>query len=103
MADYAVKTMKDLGLIGNGPNKTLGNMQTERVKRMVDILTPIFAAQRKPVKDGPQGRGAVHQRVHRPRHRADVAVSPQSGAPSPAPRRRRARTGRTGWSGPGTC
>ena len=50
MADYAVKTMKDLGLIGNGPNKTLGDMQTERVKRMVDILTPIFAAQRKPVK-----------------------------------------------------
>jgi hypothetical protein len=52
MADYAVKTLKDLGLIGNGPDKTLGNMQTERVKRMVDILTPIFAAQRKPVKSG---------------------------------------------------
>ena len=52
MADYAVKTLKDLGLIGNGPNKTLGDMQTERVKRMVDILTPIFAAQRKPVKAG---------------------------------------------------
>ena len=52
MADYAVKTMRDLGLISNGPNKTLGDMQTERVKRMVEILTPIFAAQRKPVKDG---------------------------------------------------
>ena len=52
MADYAVKTMRDRGLISNGPNKTLGDMQTERVKRMVDILTPIFAAQRKPVKDG---------------------------------------------------
>lgn len=52
MAEYAVKTMKDLGLVGNGPNKTIGDMQTERVKRMVDILTPIFAAQRKPVKDG---------------------------------------------------
>lgn len=52
MAKYAVKTMSDLGLISNGPNKTLGDMQTERVKRMVDILTPILAAQRKPVKDG---------------------------------------------------
>jgi hypothetical protein len=52
MADYAVKTLKDLGLIGNGPNKTLGDMQPERVKRMVDILTPIFAAQHKPVKSG---------------------------------------------------
>jgi len=54
MADYAVKTMRDLGLVGNGPDQTLGNMQDERVKRMVDILTPIFAAQRKPVKEGLQ-------------------------------------------------
>ena len=52
MADYAVKTLKNLGLVGNGPDKTLGNMQTERVKRMIDILTPIFAQQRKPVQDG---------------------------------------------------
>ena len=54
MADYAVKTLKSLGLVGNGPDKTLGNMQEDRVKRMLDILTPIFAAQRKPVKDGLQ-------------------------------------------------
>jgi hypothetical protein len=54
MADYAVATMKRLGLVGNGPDKTLGNMQQDRVKRMLDILTPIFAAQRKPVKDGLQ-------------------------------------------------
>lgn len=52
MADFAVKTMKDRGLVGNGPDKTLGNMQDNRVKRMVDILTPIYAAQRKPVRDG---------------------------------------------------
>ena len=52
MADYAVKTLKNLGLVGNGPDKTLGNMQNERIQRMIDILTPIFAAQHKPVKDG---------------------------------------------------
>jgi len=52
MADYAVKTLKDMGLISNGPDKTIGNMQPDRVKRMVDILTPIFAAQHKPVKSG---------------------------------------------------
>lgn len=52
MADYAVSTLKTLGLVGNGPDKTLGNMQPDRVKRMVDILTPVFASQRKPVKDG---------------------------------------------------
>jgi hypothetical protein len=54
MADYAVKTLKDLGLVGNGPDKTLGNVQNDRVQRMIDILTPIFAAQRKPVKTGLQ-------------------------------------------------
>jgi hypothetical protein len=52
MADYAGKTLKDLGLVSNGPDKTLGNMQNDRVQRMIDILTPIYAAQRKPVKDG---------------------------------------------------
>jgi len=52
MAAYAVKTLKDLGLVGNGPDKTLGNIQDNRIKRMIDILTPIFAAQHKPVKDG---------------------------------------------------
>jgi hypothetical protein len=52
MADYAVKTLKDLGLVGNGPDKTLGNIQDSRIKRMIDILSPIFAAQHKPVKDG---------------------------------------------------
>jgi hypothetical protein len=51
-AAYAVKTLGDLGLVGNGPDKTLGNFQDSRVTRMIDILTPIFAAQRKPIKTG---------------------------------------------------
>jgi hypothetical protein len=50
MADYAVKTLRSLGLVSNGPDKTLGNIQDDRVQRMVDILTPIFAAQRKTIK-----------------------------------------------------
>jgi hypothetical protein len=54
MATYAVNTLKDLGLVGNGPDKTLGNMQNDRMQRMIDILTPIFAAQRKQVKTGLQ-------------------------------------------------
>jgi hypothetical protein len=52
IAGYTSKTMRDLGLVSNGPDKTLGNMQEQRVRRMIDILTPVFAAQRKPVKDG---------------------------------------------------
>jgi hypothetical protein len=52
MADYAVKTLKDLGLVGNGPDKTLGNIQDSRVQRMIEILTPIYATQKKEIKAG---------------------------------------------------
>jgi hypothetical protein len=51
MADYAVKTLKNLGLVGNGPDKTLGNIQDDRIQRMIDILTPIFAGQKKQIKE----------------------------------------------------
>jgi len=51
-ADYAVQTLKNLGLVGNGPDKTLGNFQDSRITRMIDILTPIFAAQKKTIKTG---------------------------------------------------
>jgi hypothetical protein len=52
MADFAVKTMKDKGLVSNGTNATLGDFDDARVKRMIEILTPIFASQHKPVKEG---------------------------------------------------
>jgi hypothetical protein len=52
MADYAVKTLKSLGLVGNGPDKTLGNIQDSRIQRMIDILKPIYATQHKEIKDG---------------------------------------------------
>jgi hypothetical protein len=53
-ADYAVKTLSDLGLVGNGPDKTLGNLQDNRMSRMIDILTPIYTAQHKTLKAGLQ-------------------------------------------------
>jgi hypothetical protein len=52
MADYAVKTLKNLGLVGNGPDKTLGNIQDSRIQRMIEILTPIYATQHKELKAG---------------------------------------------------
>jgi hypothetical protein len=52
MADYAVKTLKGLGLVGNGPDKTLGNIQDSRIQRMIDIVTPIYAAQHKEIRAG---------------------------------------------------
>jgi hypothetical protein len=44
--------MKDLHIVGNGRDDTLGNFETERVRRVIEIVTPIFTAQKKPVKQG---------------------------------------------------
>lgn len=51
-ADNAVKVMKDNGIVGNGNNKTIGDFDDARVQKIIDIVTPIFAGQKKPVKAG---------------------------------------------------
>ena len=38
--------------MGNGRDGMLGNFETERVRRVIEIVTPIFTGQRKPVKQG---------------------------------------------------
>jgi hypothetical protein len=52
LAQFAVTTMRERGIVGNGPDATLGNLDPARVSRMIEILTPIFAAQNKPVRAG---------------------------------------------------
>jgi hypothetical protein len=52
VADYAVKTMLDLGLVGNGPDSTLGNMEADRIQKIIDITGPELAKTGKPIKDG---------------------------------------------------
>jgi hypothetical protein len=42
---YAVEQMLDLGIVGNGPDETLGNFDMERVQETVDQLKPIFEEQ----------------------------------------------------------
>jgi hypothetical protein len=46
--DYAVATMKKLGIVGDGPNGTLGDFTTARVQQLIGILQPIYK------KDGKQ-------------------------------------------------
>jgi hypothetical protein len=46
LADYSAKAMKDLRIVGNARDETLGNFEMERVRRVVEIVTPIFTAQR---------------------------------------------------------
>jgi hypothetical protein len=50
--DYAVATMKKLGIIGNAPDGTLGDFTTSRVQQLISILVPIYARQGKQTLTG---------------------------------------------------
>jgi hypothetical protein len=52
VADYSVKKQVELGIVGNGPDATLGNFDEARVQSVIDILKPIFDKQGKPIKSG---------------------------------------------------
>ena len=52
VAEYSVATQKELGLVGNGPDDTLGNMDEARVQTVIDELLPIFEEEGTPVKEG---------------------------------------------------
>jgi hypothetical protein len=51
-ADAAAKAMLENQILGNGRNKAIGDFDMDRVKRILAIVTPIFAAQKTPVKAG---------------------------------------------------
>ncbi|GAB3285574.1 substrate-binding domain-containing protein [Kineosporia babensis] len=42
VAEYSVQTQKDLGIVSNGPDSTLGNMDMERVQKLIDEMQPIL-------------------------------------------------------------
>lgn len=50
--DAAAKAMNDNDIIGNGRDNAVGDFDMTRVQRILTIVTPIFAAQKTPVKDG---------------------------------------------------
>lgn len=52
LAHFSAKQLLTQGIVTNGRDKALGDFQMDRVKRIINITTPIFAAQRKPLKDG---------------------------------------------------
>jgi hypothetical protein len=49
-AEYSARMMKELGIVGNGKDQTLGNFDEARVQHIIDITKPIFAAQKIPTK-----------------------------------------------------
>jgi hypothetical protein len=59
LAEFAARQEKELGLTGNGNDRTIGNFDMARVQKMISITGPIFAAQKKPIKDGLQPSDVV--------------------------------------------
>jgi hypothetical protein len=51
-AAAATVTMKRYGVLGNGGNTTIGDFDIARVQKTIDIVRPLFAAEKKPIKNG---------------------------------------------------
>jgi hypothetical protein len=51
LADYAIQKMRE-DFVNNGPDGTLGNFEQARIKRIIDIVTPILISQRAAPKQG---------------------------------------------------
>ena len=43
VADFSVATQVEIGLVGNGPDDTVGNVDMDRLQSLVDIATGIYA------------------------------------------------------------
>jgi hypothetical protein len=48
-AAYAVGAMRDNGIVGNGPNRTVGDFDISRVTKLVEVVRPIFARAGQPL------------------------------------------------------
>jgi hypothetical protein len=51
-ATFSVDQQLKLKIVGNGSNSTLGDFDVERVRKVIGIVGPIYAGQRKEVKTG---------------------------------------------------
>jgi hypothetical protein len=52
LAKFSVTQQLDLGIVGNGPDQTIGNFDLARVDGVLDIVRTIFAGRRQPLKEG---------------------------------------------------
>jgi hypothetical protein len=51
-ASWAVAQQRELGIVGNGENATIGDFHLDRVQETIDIVAPIYAGQRREIPDG---------------------------------------------------
>jgi hypothetical protein len=52
LAGYSAKALKDIGIVSNGRDKTLGNFEMDRVAKVIGIVSPIMAGQKVEIKQG---------------------------------------------------
>jgi hypothetical protein len=52
LAEYSAKALKQEGVVGDGADGHLGNFETSRVQKVIEIMSPILAAQKQTVKQG---------------------------------------------------
>jgi hypothetical protein len=52
LAEYSAKAMKDLGIVGNGADGTIGNFDMARVEKIIQIMSSIMAAQKQTTAQG---------------------------------------------------
>jgi len=51
-AAFSVSQQLKLKIVGNGANTTLGDFDVDRIKKVIDVVTPIYTGQRKEIKTG---------------------------------------------------
>jgi hypothetical protein len=52
LAEYSASALKQEGIVGDGTDGHLGNFETSRVQKVIEIMSPILAAQKQTVKQG---------------------------------------------------
>jgi hypothetical protein len=52
LAEYSAGALKQEGIVGDGTDGHLGNFETSRVQKVIEIMSPILAAQKQTVKQG---------------------------------------------------
>jgi len=52
LAEYSAKALKDIGIVSNGRDKTLGNFEMDRVAKVIGIVSPIMTGQKVVIKQG---------------------------------------------------
>ena len=49
-ANFSATQQRKLGIVGNGGDRTLGNFDMDRIKRVLGIVAPIFTGRKQPTK-----------------------------------------------------